>query len=112
MPVTTAYHARQIPVYYNHQYNSAGIRLETHQFANYGFATPTPRYCFGHRLSYTQFSYSDLKLSKEIGPFRETIEIRVDVENVGSRVGDEVVQLYLRSFMQVYGKTGKRIGRI
>ena len=56
----------------------------------------TPRYCFGHGLSYTQFFYSDLKLSKkEIGPF-ETIEIRVDVENVGSRTGDEVVQLYLR----------------
>ena len=32
---------------------------------------------------------------QEIGPF-ETIEIRVDVENVGSRAGDEVVQLYLR----------------
>ena len=96
MPVTTAYHAGQIPVYYNHQYNSCWDQVGSIGFANYVDLPHTPRYCFGHGLSYTQFSYSDLKLSKkEIGPF-ETIEIRVDVENVGSRVGDEVVQLYLR----------------
>ena len=96
MPVTTAYHAGQIPVYYNHQYNSCWDQVGSIGFANYVDLPHTPRYCFGHGLSYTQFSYSDLKLSKkEIGPF-EIIEIRVDVENVGSRVGDEVVQLYLR----------------
>ena len=96
MPVTTAYHAGQIPVYYNHQYNSCWDQVGSIGFANYVDLPHTPRYCFGHGLSYTQFSYSDLKLSKkEIGPF-ETIEIRVDVENVGSRTGDEVVQLYLR----------------
>ena len=96
MPVTTAYHAGQIPVYYNHQYNSCWDQVGSIGFANYVDLPHTPRYCFGHGLSYTQFFYSDLKLSKnEIGPF-ETIEIRVDVENVGSRVGDEVVQLYLR----------------
>ena len=96
MPVTTAYHAGQIPVYYNHQYNSCWDQVGSIGFANYVDLPHTPRYCFGHGLSYTQFSYSDLKLSKkEIGPF-ETIEIRVDVENVGSRVGDEVAQLYLR----------------
>lgn len=96
MPVTTAYHAGQIPVYYNHQYNSCWDQVGSIGFVNYVDLPHTPRYCFGHGLSYTQFSYSDLKLSKkEIGPF-ETIEIRVDVENVGSRVGDEVVQLYLR----------------
>lgn len=96
MPITTAYHAGQIPVYYNHQYNSCWDQVGSIGFANYVDLPHTPRYCFGHGLSYTQFFYSDLKLSKkEIGPF-ETIEIRVDVENVGSRVGDEVVQLYLR----------------
>ena len=96
MPVTTAYHAGQIPVYYNHQYNSCWDQVGSIGFANYVDLPHTPRYCFGHGLSYTQFSYSDLKLSKkEIGPF-ETIEIRLDVENVGSRTGDGVVQLYLR----------------
>lgn len=95
MPVTTAYHAGQIPVYYNHQYNSCWHQVGSIGFANYVDLPHTPRYCFGHGLSYTQFSYSRLTLSKkEIGPF-ETIEMEVDVENVGDRMGDEVVQLYL-----------------
>ena len=42
------------------------------------------------------FEYSNLILSKkEISPFG-TIRIETDVENVGDREGDEVVQLYLR----------------
>ena len=96
MPVTTAYHADRFLFIGNHQYNSCWDQVGSIGFANYVDLPHTPRYCFGHGLSYTQFFYSDLKLSKkEIGPF-ETIEIRVDVENVGSRTGDEVVQLYLR----------------
>ena len=109
MPVTTAYHAGQIPVYYNHQYNSCWDQVGSIGFANYVDLPHTPRYCFGHGLSYTQFSYSDLKLSKkEIGPF-ETIEIRVDVENVGSRVGDEVVQLYLRDLYASMARPVKKL---
>lgn len=95
MPVTTAYHAGQIPIYYNHQYNSCWHQVGSIGFTNYVDLPHTPRYCFGHGLSYTQFSYSNLTLSqKEIEPFG-TIEIKVDIENVGTRTGDEVVQLYI-----------------
>jgi beta-glucosidase len=55
-----------------------------------------PLFAFGHGLSYTQFVYSNLQLSlKEMPPDGEVI-ITVDVENVGTRTGDEVVQLYVR----------------
>lgn len=95
MPVTTAYHAGQIPIYYNHQYNSCWHQVGSIGFTNYVDLPHTPRYCFGYGLSYTQFSYSNLVLSqKEIEPFG-TIEIKVDIENVGTRTGDEVVQLYI-----------------
>lgn len=95
MPVTTAYHAGQIPIYYNHQYNSCWHQVGSIGFTNYVDLPHTPRYCFGYGLSYTQFSYSNLTLSqKEIEPFG-TIEIKVDIENVGTRTGDEVVQLYI-----------------
>lgn len=95
MPVTTAYHAGQIPIYYNHQYSSCWHQVGSIGFTNYVDLPHTPRYCFGHGLSYTQFSYSNLTLSqKEIEPFG-TIEIKVDIENVGTRTGDEVVQLYI-----------------
>jgi beta-glucosidase len=55
----------------------------------------TPRYAFGHGLSYTTFSYSDLALSaKQMGP-KETITLSFTLTNTGPRAGAEVVQLYL-----------------
>lgn len=56
----------------------------------------TPRYFFGHGLSYTQFAYSGLRISKEEIGAGESVEISLNVENTGGCKGDEVVQLYLR----------------
>ncbi len=51
-----------------------------------------PRYPFGFGLSYTQFEYADLSVAPTAeGGLRARFELR----NVGSRAGDEVVQLYL-----------------
>ena len=56
----------------------------------------TPRYYFGHGLSYTEFTYSDLKIEKkEIAPY-EDVCVEVTVENTGNVAGDEVVQMYVR----------------
>ncbi|MBB5136942.1 beta-glucosidase [Thermocatellispora tengchongensis] len=49
-------------------------------------------YPFGHGLSYTTFSYSDLEV-EETGVNAWTV--RVTVTNTGSRHGEEVVQLYV-----------------
>ncbi len=50
---------------------------------------------FGHGLSYTDFEYSNLKLSaSEIADTDEVI-VSVDVKNVGKMAGKEVVQLYV-----------------
>ena len=95
MPVTTAYHAGQIPIYYNHPYNSCWHQTGSIGFANYVDLPHTPRYCFGYGLSYTQFTYSNLVLSEKVITPDGTIRIEVDVENSGERKGDEVVQLYV-----------------
>ena len=95
MPVTTAYHSGQIPIYYNHQYNSCWHQVGSIGFVNYVDLPHTPRYCFGHGLSYTEFKYSNLKISKkEVAPF-ETLQIQMDIENTGMQKGDEVIQLYI-----------------
>ena len=96
MPVSTAYSAGQIPIYYNHPNGSAWHQQESIGFVNYVDLPHTPRYCFGHGLSYTKFVYSDLEIeNSEIAPGEET-RICCTVENTGKCAGDEVVQLYLR----------------
>ncbi len=96
LPVSVAYHAGQIPVYYNHPNGSAWHQQESIGFVNYVDLPHTPRYCFGHGLSYTQFAYSGINLSRTEVESDEEVQISCVVENMGSCAGDEVVQLYLR----------------
>jgi beta-glucosidase len=50
-------------------------------------------YEFGYGLSYTQFEYSNLKLSSK--SFKDKVTVAVDVKNTGKVAGREVVQIYL-----------------
>lgn len=96
LPLTVARNAGQIPVYYNHPNGSAWHQGPSIGFKDYVDCPHTPRYCFGHGLSYTSFAYSDLKLSKkEVCP-DEALTVSVKLKNTGDVAGTEVVQLYLR----------------
>ena len=53
------------------------------------------RFPFGHGLSFTTFAYDAPKISAKRIRDTETVTIRVDVTNTGSRPGKEVVQLYV-----------------
>lgn len=96
IPVSVAYHSGQIPIYYNHPNASAWHQGESIGFVNYVDLPHTPRYCFGHGLSYTDFVYSDLKISERGMDPDGKVQIEAVISNVGAREGDEVVQLYLR----------------
>lgn len=50
---------------------------------------------FGHGLSYTRFTYSDLRLSKNRIRDDETLEVSLKIANTGDRGGSEIVQLYV-----------------
>ncbi len=50
---------------------------------------------FGHGLSYTEFEYSNLKISKSSITDQDTVKVSVDVWNIGRYAGKEVVQLYV-----------------
>ena len=55
-----------------------------------------PLYPFGLGLSYTRFEYSDLRIDRAAASAQDVIEVSASVKNVGTRAGDDVVQLYVR----------------
>jgi beta-glucosidase len=70
-------------------------------FDNYDMAGHTYRYFagdvlfpFGHGLSYTNFQYSGLEVPAR-ARVGDTVRVSAQVQNIGQRAGDEVVQLYL-----------------
>lgn len=54
-----------------------------------------PLYPFGHGLSYTEFEYSDLRLSADKVECGQSAVISTCIKNIGYMAGDEVVQLYV-----------------
>jgi beta-glucosidase len=54
-----------------------------------------PLYPFGHGLSYTKFTYSNLKLSQSKTSATGLIDVSFDLQNTGSRSGSEVAQMYV-----------------
>jgi beta-glucosidase len=62
----------------------------------YMYFKETPLFPFGFGLSYTTFTYSNLKFSSDQLPANGEVKISVDVKNTGPLAGDEVVQLYVR----------------
>jgi len=84
LPVTYYKSVDQLPAFEN--YDMEG--------RTYRYFRQSPLYPFGFGLSYTNFTYTDLTLPKEV-KMGENITVSVKVTNSGERDGDEVVQLYL-----------------
>jgi beta-glucosidase len=55
----------------------------------------SPLFAFGHGLSYTTFSYSDLRVFPENIVKGDKVNVSVNVSNTGTVPGEEIVQLYL-----------------
>ena len=89
----------QVPMYYNHK-NTGRPLAEGKWFqkfrSNYLDVSNDPVYPFGYGLSYTNFTYGDLKLSSTSLKGNQTLTASVTVTNSGNLDGKEVVQLYIR----------------
>ena len=96
LPVTFPRSVGQEPLYYNHLNTGRPPDANNKYTSKYLDVPWTPLYPFGFGLSYTQFRLSNLRLSAPRIRADGRITIAVDLENVGPRAGDEVVQLYIR----------------
>lgn len=85
LPISFPKDGSQVPCVYNarsYQSDEIWTRYE-------------PLYEFGFGLSYSHFTYSNLRVPNRV-KVGENLEVKVTVTNSGQRAGDEIVQLYLR----------------
>jgi beta-glucosidase len=94
LPVSWPRSTGQAPIYYNH--NRTQSPEDAPGFTSRYWDSPsTPLYPFGYGLSYTTFSFDNLKTSQAEAKVGASLDVSVDVTNTGSRAGDAVVQLYI-----------------
>ena len=93
LPVSWPRSTGQLPLYYNHNLTQ-DPETQPHFKSRYWDILSTPLYPFGHGLSYTTFSFDNLKLTPTARA-GDVIDVSVDVANTGRRAGDAVVQLYI-----------------
>lgn len=89
----------QIPIYYNAKNTGRPLDENQKYTSKYLDVPNSPLYPFGYGLSYTSFSYSDLKLNKTSITSKENLNVTVTVSNTGNYDGVETVQLYIRDMV-------------
>jgi beta-glucosidase len=87
-------------------YDHKGTDLIDINAGSEGFS---PEFPFGHGLSYTSFTYSNLRLSATEIPLASEFEITVDVTNSGGRQGKQVIQLYISDLVASITPPVKRL---
>ena len=98
--MTFPYAVGQIPVYYNH-FNTGRPEQTDGQgnwYSRYRDMTREPLYPFGYGLSYTTYSYADVRLSTSAIKKEDKLIVNTEVTNTGKMDGEETVQLYIRDY--------------
>jgi beta-glucosidase len=88
LPITYPIDESQLPLVYNHKPTGRGD--------DYNNLSGEPLFPFGYGLSYTNFSYQNLKFDRKVIAKNETATVSFELKNTGNYDGDEVVQLYMR----------------
>ncbi len=97
--VTFPYAIGQIPIYYN-KFNTGRPTPEPsgNWFNRYRDLQSDPLFPFGYGLSYTTYTYSDIKLNANTFKKTDTITATISITNSGKIDGEEIVQLYIRDY--------------
>ncbi|MCU0643682.1 MAG: beta-glucosidase BglX [bacterium] len=110
LPVTFPRTVGQVPIFYNHK-NTGRPPSEEKFTSKYLDVPVTPLFPFGYGLSYTKFKFSDLKVAVEKADNITQIFASVEVQNIGDRAGDEVVQLYVQDVVASMTRPVKELKR-
>ena len=112
LPTTFPVRLEDNPAFINYPGENGKVRYGEGIFVGYRYyekKNVAPLFAFGHGLSYTQFKYSNLRLSaKSITP-NDTLKVKVDVTNTGKLTGKEIVQLYVRDVEATFARPEKEL---
>ena len=100
LPMTFPKNVGQIPIYYNYKNTGRPVipAPDLVFWSHYIDVENEPLYPFGHGLSYTTFSYSNLKVENSYKEDKK-VTVSVTVTNSGEYKGKEIVQLYIRDMV-------------
>ena len=105
LPISWPRSVGEIPVYYNHK-NTGRPTSPDRWHTGYIDESSEPLYPFGYGLTYTTFSYSQVRvLTETVAPGGE-VRVQAELQNTGPRTGTEVVQLYVHDRV---GPTSPRV---
>ena len=108
LPVSWPRTAGAEPLYYNHTRTHAPEDAPDFT-SRYWDINSKPLYPFGYGLSYSNFKFANLHLSKTSLHLGEATEVSVDVTNSGSVAGDAVAQVYIH---QRYGSASRPVRQL
>lgn len=101
LPVTFPRSVGQIPISYAQYSTGRPVTDEKNIVYKSAYidSVNTPRYAFGHGLSYTDFKYTGVALSSPTISGAQKMTLSFDLANSGKVEGTEIVQLYLRDMV-------------
>ncbi|WP_299012373.1 beta-glucosidase BglX [uncultured Polaribacter sp.] len=108
LPMTFPRSVGQIPIYYNYKNTGRpyGENNDVVFWSHYSDESNKPLYPFGYGLSYTTFSYTNLKINTLSD---KKINISVDITNTGNIKGKEVAQLYIQDKVALVARPVKEL---
>lgn len=99
LPVSFPHSVGQVPIFYSTK-NTGRPAVETQRYTSKYLDVPnTALYPFGYGLSYTDFNYGPVELSKKEMSLDDSITISINITNSGDYSGVEIVQLYIRDIV-------------
>ena len=86
LPITFYKSIAQLPPFYDYDIRDG---------RTYMYLKERPLFPFGYGLSYTRFKYTDLEIRPKVISPTGKVYVSVDVQDIGNRKGDDVVELYV-----------------
>tara|TARA_B110000438_G_scaffold28543_1_gene27589 strand:- start:2551 stop:4836 length:2286 start_codon:yes stop_codon:yes gene_type:complete len=96
LPMTFPRSVGQIPIYYNYKNTGRPGPKNEVFWSHYSDEVNIPLYPFGYGLSYTTFEYSNIIIDNKILQKDSSINVSIELKNIGKLKGKEVVQLYIK----------------